>query len=85
MNKNDYIKILREFQKDFKNEVNEDVIFFKECNYEERLEDISEQKNEYMCKAITYYMLLYILLQKDYKWNLWNNKFGEAYFSWLLW
>lgn len=67
MNKNDYIKILREFQNDFKNEVNEDVIFFKECNYEERLEDISEQKNEYMCKAITYYMLLYILLQKDYK------------------
>lgn len=67
MNKNDYIKILREFQNDFKNEVNENVIFFKECNYEERLEDISEQKNEYMCKAITYYMLLYILLQKDYK------------------
>lgn len=54
MNKNDYIKILREFQNDFKNEVNENVIFFKECNYEERLEDISEQKNEYMCKAITY-------------------------------
>ena len=50
MNKNDYIKILREFQNNFKNEVNEDVIFFKECNYEERLEDISEQKNEYMCK-----------------------------------
>lgn len=67
MNKNDYIKILREFQNYFKNEVNQDVIFFKECNYEERLEDISEQKNEYMCKAITYYMLLYIFLQKDYK------------------
>lgn len=29
MNKNDYIKILREFQNDFKNEVNEDVIFLK--------------------------------------------------------
>ena len=57
MNKNDYIKILREFQNDFKNEVNENVIFLKKCNYEERLEDISEQKNEYMCKAITYYML----------------------------
>lgn len=29
MNKNDYIKILREFQNYFKNEVNEDVIFLK--------------------------------------------------------
>lgn len=67
MNKNDYIKILREFQNNLKNEVNDDDIFFKKCNYEERIEDISEQKNEYMCKAITYYMFLYILLQKDYK------------------
>lgn len=67
MNKNDYIKILREFQNNLKKEVNDDAIFFKECNYEERIEDISEQKNEYMCKAITYYMFLYILLQKDYK------------------
>lgn len=50
MNKNDYIKILREFQNDFKNEVNEDVIFFKECNYEERLEDISEQKKNICVK-----------------------------------
>lgn len=29
MNKNDYIKILREFQNNLKNEVNEDVIFLK--------------------------------------------------------
>lgn len=67
MNKNDYIKVLREFQNDLKNEINSDVDFFKECNYEERIEDIYEQKNEYICKAITYFMFLYILLQKDYK------------------
>lgn len=29
MNKNDYIKILREFQNNLKNEVNDDVIFLK--------------------------------------------------------
>ena len=67
MNKNDYIKVLRNFQNDLKNEVNANTDFFKECNYEERIEDIYEQKNEYMCKAITYYMFLYLLLQKDYK------------------
>lgn len=67
MNKNDYIKILREFQNELKNEVNDNVNFFKEYNYEEIIEDIYEQKNEYMCKAITYYMFLYLLLQKDYK------------------
>lgn len=29
MNKNDYIKILREFQNNLKNEVNDDIIFLK--------------------------------------------------------
>lgn len=67
MNKNDYIRILRELENDLKNEIKEDNDFFEMCNFEETMEEVSKLKSEYICKAITFYMVLYFLIKQDYK------------------
>ena len=67
MKKEDYIKLLREFQNDLKNEIIENEKFFKNSNYEEYQNDLFISESEYLLKSLIDYMLFYLVYLKDYR------------------
>lgn len=67
MKKEDYIKLLREFQNDLKNEIIENEKIFKNSNYEEYQNDLFISESEYLLKSLIDYMLFYLVYLKDYR------------------